>query len=131
MNEIITLKIYGERTHFDDVEERAGRGMHFMINGWVLSAQSGWGSYCSADPTRSKTKLTFDTVRTDCEIALWKAKDNNLIKLEHDTVMGWVSWDMVFDIIEWLRKQKEIPLEKQVRTKVISLKNKYDTEEVK
>ena len=126
---MITLKIFGESEYGNDVEEKTGRGMHFIVNGWLLSAQAGWGSYCSADPTRSHCKLTGDTVRTDCEIALWNTKDNNMIILDEEIVMGYVKWDMVFDIIEWLRKQKSIPTEKQVRDKVLHLKKNYDSEE--
>ena len=123
---MVTLRIFGESVHFNDVDEGAGRGMHFIVNGWVLSAQSGWGSYCSADPNRSKCRLNSHTIRTDCEIALWQVDNKDLIHLDGDSVMGWVCWDMVFDIIEWLRKQKQSPDEEQVRRKVLSLKNEYD-----
>ena len=133
---MIGVKIFAETMGQagDDMfkcDKNAGRGMHFIVNGWCLSAQAGWGNYCSADPSRSHCKLTHDTIRHDCEIALWKAVDNatNMIKLDSDTVMGWVKWDMVFDIIQWLRKQKDIPTEKQVRSKVLDLRKYYDKEE--
>ena len=132
---MISLKIFAEtmgqvEDNFDmKCDKDVGRGMHFIINGWLLSAQAGWGNYCSADPSRSNCRLTRDTIRDNCEIALWKTKDDKMIKLENDTVMGWVKWDMVFDIIEWLRKKKEMPTEKQVRNKVLHLKTNYDCED--
>lgn len=131
-----TAKIFAETMgqvgdNFDmGCDKDVGRGMHFIVNDWVLSAQAGWGSYCSADPNRSNCRLTKDTIRYDCEIAMWKVLDNKMIKLDGDTIMGWVSWDMVFDIINWLRKQKEIPTERKVRNEVIKLKNIYDIKEV-
>jgi len=121
---MIKLKLYGE-TMPNNVVKGSGKGIHFLINGWCLSAQAGWGNYCSEDPTRCNIDLKPDTIRTDCEIALWNTKDDNMIELDGDTVMGWVCWDMVFDIVEWLRKQKTIPMEKQLRDKVLRFKNKY------
>jgi len=126
---MITVKIFGQTDMMDGMVERgSGRGMHFMVNGWVLSAQAGWGSYCSEDPTRCRIELETNTTRTDCEIALWKMVGNatDMIKLDSDIVMGWVKWDMVFDIIQWLREQEDTPTEKQVRDKVLNLKKYYD-----
>ena len=126
---MITVKIFGQTDMMDgNVKSGAGRGMHFMVNGWCLSAQAGWGSYCSEDPTRCNKALDISTIRTDCEIALWKTVDNatNMINLGSDTVMGWVKWDMVFDIIQWLKGKKDVPSEKQIRNKVLSLRKRYD-----
>jgi len=124
---MIGVKIFGETAILDDkVERGAGKGMHFIVNGWVLSAQAGFGSYCSQDPMRCNNKLLMNTLRTDCEIALWRDNGFDMIKLDNDTIMGWVKWDMVFDIIEWLRKQKSVPVEEQVRKKVLQLKKNYD-----
>jgi len=125
---MVNVKIFGE-TMPNDVEKGSGKGIHIIADGWCLSAQAGWGNYCSEDPSRCHINLTPNTIRTDCEIALWENNGGELIRLREDTVMGWVCWDMVFDIVEWLRKQKEIPTETQVRNKVVSLKNKYDIEE--
>ena len=127
-NVMITLKLFGETMPTNDVEEGSGKGIHFLVNGWCLSAQAGWGNYCSEDPTRNHCKLTRNTTRTDCEIALWNIKDDDMIKLDGDTVMGWVEWDMVFDVIQWLRKQKEIPTGRKVRNKILYLRNKYNKE---
>ena len=113
----------------NDVEKGCGRGIHFLVNGWCLSAQAGWGSYCSQDPSRNHCKLTQDTIRTDCEIAMWNIKDDAMIDLDGDTVMGWVGWDMVFDIIEWLRKLKNVPTEAEVKSRILKLKHIYLKEE--
>lgn len=128
---MIKVKIFGQSDMLDGkIESGAGRGMHFILNGWTLSTQAGWGNYCSEDPTRIHDKLFKNTIRTDCEIALWNEKDSKMVRLENDTVMGWVSWDMVFDIVQWLKKQKKIPTERKVRNKVIKLKRYYDNKEV-
>lgn len=122
---MLNLKIFGE-TMPDNVEKGAGKGLHFIINGWCLSAQAGWGNYCSQDPTRCKIDLTQNTVRTDCEIAIWNTKDNKMIKLHNGTVMGWVSWDLVFDIVEWLRKLNREPKTSTVRKKIFELERQYN-----
>lgn len=125
---MVKLKIFGESVNFDNVEKGAGKGIHFIVNGWTLSAQAGWGNYCSEDPTRCEEKLTRNTIRTDCEIALWKDENKNMIELNGDNVMGWVSWDMVFDIIEWLRKLEKIPTTSEVKSRILKLKYIYKTE---
>ncbi len=125
------VRIYGETTSFEDmrnVEKGSGRGIHFITNGWCLSAQAGWGNYCSEDPSRSKIKLTKETIRTDCEIAIWEESGGKMLTLGDDTVMGWVSWDMVIDIIIFLRNNK--PLTKsQVQDEICRLKREYDKKE--
>lgn len=126
---MITLKIFGETMSMNDVEEGSGKGIHFLVNGWCLSAQAGWGNYCSEDPTRNHCRLTRNTIRTNCEIAMWNIKNDAMIELDGDSVMDWVNWDMVFDIIGWLRRQKTIPTERKVRNSVLRFKNKYDKEE--
>lgn len=126
---MLYLKIFGE-TMPENVGKGSGKGLHFIVNGWCLSAQAGWGNYCSQDPTRCKIDLDPNTIRTDCEIAIWNTKDNKMIKLHNDSVMGWISWDLVFDIVEWLRKSKKIPKTQTVRKKIFELERQYNKEEV-
>ena len=137
---MIKLKIFAETMgQMADLEgafkcsRDAGKGMHIIVNGWCLSTQAGWGSYCSADPTRYPyenmpepiEKLTAQTIRKDCEIAIWNMSDKRMIELDGDTVMGYVSWDMVFDIIEWLRKGKN-----KYKEIVIEVINKQNLEKL-
>jgi len=126
---MLNLKLFGETMPTNDVEKGCGKGIHFLVNGWCLSTQAGWGNYCSEDPTRNHCKLTRNTIRTNCEIAMWNVKDDVMIELDGDTVMGWVSWDMVFDIIEWLRKLKNVPTEAEVKSRIFYLKHIYFKED--
>lgn len=125
---MLNLKIFGE-TMPNNVESGSGKGIHFIVNGWCLSAQAGWGNYCSQDPTRCHIDLTPNIIRTDCEIAIWNTKNDKMIKLENDTVMGWVSWDMVFDIIEYLRKVKPDYKESTIRRRILELQKEYNNKE--
>ncbi len=126
---MLTVKLFGESIGFKEVESGSGRGIHFMVNGYCLSCQAGWGNYCSEDPTRTNEKLTQNTIRTNCEIAIWKMPETeNWVDLDGDTVMGWVSWDMVLDILIWLRETKDLTDEK-VSNKILELKNIYERKE--
>lgn len=94
---------------YPDVESGAGRGIHVIANGWVVSAQAGWGSYCSSDPTRTHTPLTKSSVRVDCEVAYWSQESEEMVDLGRDTVDGWVPWGVVFDMVEWIRSLDGTP----------------------
>jgi len=113
-----TVRLFGE---IDDLYSKrgTGKGIHIISNGWCISAQAGRGNYCSVGDDH----LTHHTIRIDCEIALWQVAEGDMIELEGDTVMGWVSWDVVFDFISWLRDQKTSPDTSTVRSKILELHN--------
>ena len=123
---MIHVKLFGETQVLGDVEAGSGKGLHFLINGWVLSCQAGWGSYCTESPTRNHKRLTPQTLRTDCEIAVWKDGNNDMLKLNGDSVMGYVSWDMVLDIVEYLRKITPKYKEETVAKRILTLRDEYE-----
>jgi hypothetical protein len=85
---------------------------HTKINGWVLSAQDSFGTYCHHNGT-------------DFEIALWKEK-GDMIKLEEDeVVMRYCPVKMVEEIKTFLTNYKGIPKEKEVRKEVLRLSKIY------
>lgn len=84
---------------------------HTKINGWVLSAQDGFGTYCHHNGT-------------DFEIALWKEK-GEMIKLDNDVIMGYCPIEMVKEIKTFLTNHKGIPKEKEVRKEVLRLSKIY------
>lgn len=105
---------------FPNVAKDAGRGIHIITNGWVLSAQAGWGNYHSCDPSRhSGGTLEGKTIRPDCEIALWPHPEGEMIPLDNDTVMGWVPWAAVFEITCWLMHLDHVPTETEIGNKVL------------
>ena len=125
---MVKVKLFGESEAFNDVEALSGKGLHFLINGWVLSCQAGWGNYCSQSPTVSHEKLTSHTIRTNCEIAIWKDGNNSMIELNGDSVMGYVPWDMVLDIVEYLRKVTPNYKEETIKRRISALKAEYKVE---
>ena len=122
---MIHVKLFGESQVLNNVEPLSGKGLHFLINGWVLSCQAGWGNYCSESPTVSHKNLTAQTIRTNCEIAIWKDGNNNMIEFDGDSVMGYVPWDMVLDIVEYLRKITPNYKEETVKGRVLALRDEY------
>ena len=106
----ITTKIFGHSPGFSDVGENGvGRGIHFITNGWTVSAQVGWGHYHSADPSRTGgVPLRGDTIRENCEVAIWD-DDNNWIHFGPDTVKGWVNWHVVISLVCWLSSATDKP----------------------
>lgn len=125
----ISVRIFGESDksfpeNISTEHGTVGRGLHFMVNGWVLSTQAGYGNYCSTDPSRTGEKLTARTVRPDCEIALWELENDGkggLIGLDDDTVLGWVPWEAVIEIIHSLANMQETPSEDQMRAIVLRM----------
>ena len=122
---MVHVKLFGETQVLSDVEALSGKGLHFLINGWVLSCQAGWGNYCSQNPARGGKKLTPQTIRTDCEIAVWKDGNSDMIEFDGDSVMGYVLWDMVLDIVEYLRKITPNYKEETVKRRILALRDKY------
>ena len=122
---MIHVKLFGESQALPDVEAGSGKGMHFLINGWVLSCQAGWGNYCSQSPTKCHKKLTPQTLRTDCEIAVWKDGNNAMLEFDGDSVLGWVCWEMVLDIVEYLRKITPKYKEETVVKRILALRDEY------
>lgn len=123
----VHVKIFGESSAFrQEVDEGAGRGVHFISNGWTVSAQAGWGSYCSADPTRSGEVLTRQTIRVDCEIAIWPSVDGKMICFGTDTVKGWVPWEVVVELVHWLSCRDEIPTEGELVEKLLEIGRSRD-----
>jgi len=122
MSNPVTVRLFGHHAHWEGVEEGAGQGIHFIVNGWTLSAQAGFGHYCSSDPSRvDGLILTNQLIRPDCEIALW-ADTDGFIKLgNHDSVIGWVPWGIVIELVHWLAHQVAEPSETAVRNKVCEL----------
>ena len=113
MKHPVSVKIFGESSSFGEPE--TGKGIHFITNGYTFSAQAGWGNYCSADPNRGGDRLTPNTIRDDCEIAIWENTDGSLIQIsEHDSVRGWVPWGNILDMVEWLRSQPDTPTKEDV-----------------
>lgn len=118
----VSLCIRAEgRGHSAGVAEGAGQGIHIITNGWVLSAQAGWGNYHSCDPSRHPGMiLERDTVRPDCEIALWPHPDGDMINLGSDNVIGWMPWAAVFEIACWLMHLDHVPDGEEVRATVLA-----------
>jgi hypothetical protein len=86
---------------------------HTKINGWVLSAQDGFGTYCSHNGT-------------DFEIALFRDTGEwGLIELDGETVMSYVPKVMITEIIKFLLDHKGIPKEEEVREEILRLSKIY------
>ena len=84
---------------------------HTHINGWVLSTQDGFGTYCHHDGT-------------DYEIALWK-KGGHMIELDDNCVMGYCPVKMVDEIKTFIINHKGVPKINEVRKEVLRLSKKY------
>lgn len=83
------------------------KGIRFATNGWVISAIMGKPTYSDY--------MGDDAFNSNCEIALWRTSDNEMIKIEDDTVKGWVKWGDVIDLVEWIRVQDDTPDEAEIR----------------
>lgn len=113
MHKIVT-KIFGHGDSFPEASSSSGSGIHFIVNGWTVSAQAGWGHYCSANPTRNGgVPLHRDTIRRDCEVAIWD-DDNNWLDFGGDNVKGWVNWHVVINLVAWLSAAAGKPSSKLV-----------------
>ena len=117
----VSLCISADSETFDGVKKDAGRGIHIITNGWVISAQAGWGNYHSCDPSRySGMTLEGKTVRPNCEMALWPHPNGGMIMLGNGSVMGWVPWAAVFEIAHWLMTLDHMPAESEVQSYVLN-----------
>jgi hypothetical protein len=94
----------------DDVEVASHQsGLHAKWGDYTLSLQWHWGNYC-ANRTSVFSVTDWKTpapLTVDFEMAVFGA-DGNLIEFAGtgDSVLGWVSWDRLEEIVGLLKAEK-------------------------
>ncbi len=130
----VSVKIFGHRkSHWDRADPEAGKGIHFITNGWVLSAQAGVNSYCSVDPRdKNSPMIKPHTLRPDCEIALWPVNEPipGLEFKEDQYSLGWIPWQKVIEILWWLMTLDHVPAKDEVRRQVLSIARRREVRDV-
>jgi len=119
------VRIFGEKLYIE-AEPGTGKGIQFIVKGWTISAMAGVGNTCFQDPSRfGNATLTPYTVRTDCEVSIWKEPDVEPIKLDkYSITRGFVDWDVVIRLVNWFQKTKVKLTEKKIRDKFRRLERK-------
>ena len=99
-----------------------GKGFHITFNnGITLSTQFGYGNYCdnrmnsSTDPFPDNGKTSPVIECKNAEIAIWDRDDNWItqdmfkdLNIDGcDDVLGWVTTDQWFKILEWCKNREE------------------------
>lgn len=88
---------------------------------------AGVGNCCFQDPHRfGNSVLRAHTIRTDCEVAIWKEPHGKLIKLDrHNISRGFVDWDIVIKLVNWLQNTKVELTEKTIKNRFHRLEREH------